>query len=168
MSPPRRGQGAAPIRLGQRICDRIRLDFVLVAALAIASSNAIAQSCTVASGGTLAFQGVVALASTGNQTTDSGQSFSVKCDSGVTGPLRLYSMTQRVMRNSSYSLPFNMSLTSGAASNDLPTAPPGTQINITRDGQNHPVTLYAKIFTQDFKSLPGGLYSASMTLTVEY
>jgi hypothetical protein len=59
-------------------------------------------------------------------------------------------------------------MTSGAASDDLPKASPGAQFNITRDGQNHPLTLYAKIFTQDFKSLPGGLYSASMTLTVEY
>ena len=56
---------------------------------------------------------------------------------------------------------------SGAVSNDLPTALPGTQFNVTRDGQNHPVTLQAKTFTQDFKSLPAGLYSASMTLTVE-
>jgi hypothetical protein len=147
----------------------ISLPFVLIAAaLGIVCSNAIAQSCTVAAGGVLVFQGVIPLASTGNQTTDSGQSFKVNCDSGVTAALRLYSATPRVMRNSSYGLPFNLSLTSGAPSNDLPTASPGAQLNITRNGQDQPVTLYAKIFTQDFRSLPGGLYSASITLTVEY
>jgi hypothetical protein len=72
------------------------------------------------------------------------------------------------MRNGSNNLPFNLSLTSGAPSNDLPTAPPGAQINITRDGLDHPVILYAKIYTEDFRTLPGGLYSASITLTVEY
>ncbi|MDO8776036.1 MAG: spore coat protein U domain-containing protein [Burkholderiaceae bacterium] len=144
------------------------LHLLLLTGLALAGTNAIAQSCTVASGGTLAFQAVVALASTVNQTTDSGQSFKVKCDILVLGTLRLYSTTQRVMRSSSYSLPFNLSLNSGAASDDLPTAGPGAQFNITRDGIYQPVTLYAKIFTQDFKSLPGGSYSSSITLTVEY
>jgi hypothetical protein len=158
----------APLFNAGKTSDSIRVHFVLIAALAMASTNAVAQSCTVAAGGILVFQGVIALASTGNQTTDSGQSFKVKCDSGVAGTLRLYSATQRVMRNSSYSLPFNLSLTSGAPSDDLPRTSPGTQINITRDGFDHPVTLYAKIFTEDFKSLPGGLYSSSITLTVEY
>jgi hypothetical protein len=159
---------AALFDAGKAMRGIIRLHFVLIAALAMASMDALAQSCTAGSGGILVFQGVIALASTGNQTTDSGQSFKVKCDSGVTGTLRLYSATQRVMRNSSFSLPFNLSLTSGAPSNDLPTTSPGAQINITRNGLDHPVTLYAKIFTEDFRTLPGGLYSASITLTVEY
>jgi hypothetical protein len=159
---------AALFDAGETMRGRIRLHFVLVAVLAMASTNAIAQSCTVASGGMLVFQGVILLASTGNRTTDSGQSFKVKCDSGVAGTLRLHSGTPRVMRNGSNNLPFNLSLTSGAPSNDLPTAPPGAQINITRDGLDHPVILYAKIYTEDFRTLPGGLYSASITLTVEY
>lgn len=138
------------------------------AAIALASSGALAQSCTVASGATLAFPGIVALASTGNQTTDTGQSLQVACDSSVTGTLRLYSGTPRVMSNGSHSLPFNLSLSSGAAANNLATISPGTPFNITRDGQLQTVTLYAKIFVQDFKALPAGLYSTSMTLTVEY
>lgn len=153
---------------GKTMLGRIRSHFVLTAALAIASTNAMAQSCTVASGGTLIFQGVVALASTSNQTTDSGQSFKVNCDSSVAGTLRLYSTTPRVLRNNFHTVPFNLSLNSGAASDDLPTVAPGAQFNITRNGNDQSVTLYAKIFTQDFKSLPGGLYSASITLTVAY
>jgi hypothetical protein len=138
------------------------------AVLALPGTGALAQSCAVASGATLAFQGVVALASTGNQTTDTGQSLKIACDSSVVGTLRLYSGTPRVMSSNSYSLPFNLSLTSAAASNDLATLSPGTQFNIARDGQWQTVTLYAKIFARDFKSLPAGLYSTAITLTVEY
>lgn len=141
---------------------------VFGAALALASAGALAQSCTVASGATLAFPVIVALASTGDQTTDSAQSLKVACDSAVTGTLRLYSGTARVMSNGAHSLPFNLSLSSGAASNDLSTLSPGAPFDLGRDGQPHTVTLYAKIFARDFKSLPAGPYSASITLTVEY
>jgi hypothetical protein len=95
-------------------------------------------------------------------------SLKIACDSSVVGTLRLYSGTPRVMSSNSYSLPFNLSLTSAAASNDLATLSPGTQFNIARDGQWQTVTLYAKIFARDFKSLPAGLYSTAITLTVEY
>jgi spore coat protein U-like protein len=141
---------------------------VLVLLLAMASTHATAQSCTVGSGGALAFGSVVALASTPHQTTDSGQSFKVRCDSGVAGTLRLYSATPRVLQNNASSLPFNLSLNSGAANDDLPTAPLGAPFDITRNGTDQAVTLYAKIYTQNFKSLPGGLYSAAIVLTVEY
>jgi spore coat protein U-like protein len=140
----------------------------LGAALAIASPGARSQSCTVAQGGVLAFPGVVALASSGNQTTDSGQSFKVSCDSSVVGILRLYSATPRIMSNGGYSLPFNLSMLNGASSNDLSMVAPGTEVNIPRDGQAQTVTLYAKIFAQNFRSLPAGLYSTSITLTLEY
>jgi hypothetical protein len=104
----------------------------LIAVLAMVSAHASAQSCTVGTGGALAFGSVVALASTANQTTDSGQSFKVKCDSGVAGTLRLYSATPRVMQHNASSLPFNLSLNSGAANDDLPTAPLGAPFDITR------------------------------------
>jgi spore coat protein U-like protein len=141
---------------------------VLIAVLAMVSTHATAQSCTVGTGGALAFGSVVALASTTNQTTDSGQSFKVKCDSGVAGTLRLYSATPRVMQNNASSLPFNLSLNSGAANDDLPTASLGAPFDITRNGTDQAVILYAKIFTQNFKSLPSGLYLAAIVLTVEY
>jgi len=147
---------------------RAWLTAVLVATFTVSASHASAQSCTVGSGGTLSFTGIVALASTASQTTDSGQSFKVRCDSGVTGTLRLYSATPRVLRNGANSLPFNLSLTSGAASDDLPTNSPGTSFSVAPDGLDHAVTMYAKVFTQDFRALHGGLYSASITVTVEY
>jgi spore coat protein U-like protein len=140
----------------------------LGAALLVASGGALAQSCTVASGATLAFPPVVALASGGNPSTDSGQSFKISCDASVVTTLRLHSASPRVMTSSVYSLPFNLSLNSGASSNDLATGAPGTAISIVRDGQPQAVILYAKIFAQNFRSLPGGFYSTTVTLTLEY
>lgn len=159
-------QGCAAFRPGAR---RPMGGLLLAAALLLlASKGALAQTCTVASGAVLSFPGTIALASSGDQTTDSGQSFSVSCDSSVVGTLRLYSATPRVMSNNVYSLPFNLSLNNGAASNDLAATSPGTSFNIPRDGQAQPVTLYARILSQNFRHLPGGLYSVSITLTVEY
>lgn len=142
----------------------------LVVGLALlgASQGVFAQSCTVALDGTLVFPTVVALASGGNQTTDSGQSLKVGCDAGVAGPLKLFSATPRVMSNNANALPFNLSLNSGAVSDDLPANSPGAPFNVVRDGQGHAVTLYARILAQNFKSLPGGTYSAAITLTLEY
>jgi spore coat protein U-like protein len=148
--------------------NKTRWHGVLIAVLAMVSAHATAQSCTVGTGGALAFGSVVALASTTNQTTDSGQSFKVKCDSGVAGTLRLYSATPRVMQHNASSLPFNLSLNSGAANDDLPTAPLGAPFDITRNGTDQAVILYAKIYSQNFRSLPSGLYSAAIVLTLEY
>jgi hypothetical protein len=141
---------------------------MLGAALLLGAGGALAQSCTVASGATLVFPPVVALAGGGNHTTDSGQSFKISCDASVVTALRLYSASPRIMSNSVYGLPFNLSLNSGAVIDDLATGAPGTAVNIVRDGQAQAVTLYAKILAQHFRSLPGGFYSASLTLTLEY
>jgi spore coat protein U-like protein len=140
----------------------------LAAALLVSSVGALAQSCTVAQGAILAFPPVVALANGGDQTTDSGQSFKISCDASVVTSLRLYAASPRVMINNSRYLPFNLSLTSGALSNDLAASSPGTPLNITRDGQGQTVPLYARIYAHDFQSLPGGVYATTLTLTLEY
>ncbi|WP_426177646.1 spore coat protein U domain-containing protein [Massilia sp. TWR1-2-2] len=137
-------------------------------ALLAVAAGARAQSCTVVQGATLVFPPVVALASGGSPTTDTGHSFKVSCDPSVVSTLRLHSVSPRLMSNSIHQLPFNLSLSSGAASNDLATAAPGTPVTITRDGQGQVVVLYAKIYAASFRSLPGGAYSATLTLTLEY
>jgi hypothetical protein len=139
-----------------------------VALLLAGGGGALAQSCTVASGAALVFPPVVALAGGGNHTTDSGQSFKISCDASVVTTLRLFSASPRVLSNGVYGLPFNLSLNSGAVIDDLATGSPGTAFVIVRDGQGQAVTLYAKILAQHFRSLPGGFYSASITLTLEY
>jgi spore coat protein U-like protein len=140
----------------------------LAVALLLACGAALAQSCTVASGGMLAFLGVVALDTTADQDTDSGQSFRIACDSAVAATLRVYSATPHVLRSGGHALPFNLSLNSGAGSDDFPAGSPGAQIALARNGKEQPVTLYARLFSRDFRSLPAGTYSAALTLTLEY
>jgi spore coat protein U-like protein len=69
--------------------------------LAATSNAALAvPTCTIATGATLSFGGVVALASTPDQTTNSGTTFWVECSADVTIAPTLYSSTtSRVMLN---------------------------------------------------------------------
>ncbi len=141
---------------------------MLCTALLCAGGDAVAQSCTVAAGASLVFPPIVALANGGSPSTDSGQSFKISCDASVVTTLRLYSASPRLMISRAYYLPFNLSLNSGAAADDLATSSPGTPVNIVRNGQAQAVTLYAKIHSYNFQSLPGGFYSTALTLTLEY
>lgn len=124
-------------------------------------------TCTVASSAALSFGNVVALASTGDVTTNNGSSFWVNCTSDVANTPALYSATPRAMMSGSNSLPFALSaVTPGGA--ELATTSPGTSIGVTRNGSNQTVTLHGKMRAADFKALPSGSYSRSVTLTVEY
>lgn len=126
-----------------------------------------APTCTVASGATLAFGPVIALASTPDQTTNSGASFWVSCNAEVTTAPTLYSASPRIMTSGADNLPFRLSL-NAALSTDLPASSPGEALNIARDGSNHTVPLYGRIATSDFKALPAGSYTATISLTLEY
>jgi spore coat protein U-like protein len=151
---------------GRRRGSRLAWLSLMLAAGACMSAQAI-PTCTIASGATLSFGAVVALASTGDVTTNSGSSFWVNCTSDVAAAPALYSSTPRTLLSGGNSLPFALSLVSpGGAS--LPTISPGTQLGITRNGSNQMVTLYGKILATNFQSLSPGMYSTSITLTLEY
>ncbi len=140
----------------------------LAAVIAGAAVPAMAvPTCTVASGAQLAFGNVVALASTGDRSTDSGASFWVNCNSEVTSAPQLYSSNPRAMVSGSSSLPFQLSLVSPGGI-ELAYSPPATPLGIVRDGTNQSVTIYAKILASDFRSLPSGTYATSITMTVVY
>jgi spore coat protein U-like protein len=124
-------------------------------------------TCTVASGAMLSFGAVVALASTGDVTTNSGSSFWVNCTSDVAAAPALYSASARTLLSGGNSLPFALSIVSPGGV-ELPTASPGTQLGLTRNGSNQTVTLYGKILATNFQSLSSGMYSTSLTLTLEY
>lgn len=124
-------------------------------------------TCTIASGAMLSFGAVVALASTGDVTTNSGSSFWVNCTSDVAAAPALYSATPRTLLSGANSLPFALSIVSPGGV-ELPTASPGTQLSLARNGSNQVVTLYGKILAIHFQSLPPGMYSRSITLTLEY
>jgi len=124
-------------------------------------------TCTIASGAMLSFGAVVALASTGDVTTNSGSSFWVNCTSDVAAAPALYSATPRTLLSGGSSLPFALSIVSPGGV-ELPTASPGTLLGLTRNGSNQMVTLYGKILATNFQSLSPGMYSRSITLTLEY
>lgn len=123
--------------------------------------------CSVATGAQLNFGAVVALASTPDQTTDSGGTFWINCNSEVASAPQLFSSSPRFMSAGSQQLAFSLSLVF-AGGGDLPAGPPGTALGFVRNGTNQNVTLYGKIRSADFKSLPGGVYSTSIILTIEY
>src|SRR6185295_20408198 len=108
-----------------------------------------------------------ALASTGDQAANSGSTFRVACSNSASPTI--YATGTRAMVNGSNSLPFNLSLTSGAASDDLPsTSGSATALTVTQDGDLHDVVLYAKTAASDFKSLPSGHYTTNVTVSVAY
>lgn len=149
-------------RRGSRIA---QLSLMLVAG-ACTSVQAV-PTCTVASGAMLSFGAVVALASTGDVTTNSGSSFWVNCTSDVAAAPALYSSTPRTLLSGGNNLPFALSMVAPGGA-ELPTASPGAQLGITRNGANQMVTLYGKILATNFQSLSPGVYSRSITLTLEY
>lgn len=127
-----------------------------------------APTCTVASGATLSFGSIVALASTPDQTTNSGTTLWVNCSADVTETPTLYSSTSpRALVSGAHSIPLALS---GVAPGgpELPYAPPGMPLNLLKNGSAETIVLYAKVQSIHFRSLPSGSYSAILSLTVEY
>ena len=140
----------------------------LVLFVAGTSSSVLAvPTCTVASSATLAFGPVVALASAGDVTTNTGSTFWINCSSDVTTTPALYSASPRTLVSGANTLPFRLSGISAAGS-DLPASPSGTPLAVVRNGINQTVPLYGKILAADFKALPSGVYVGTITLTLEY
>lgn len=124
-------------------------------------------TCTVATGATLSFGAIVALASTGDVTSNSGGSLWLNCTSDVTAAPLLYSATPRTLTSGGNSLPFALSaMTPGGV--ELPTASPGAPLGFARNGTSQTVTLHGRIDSSNFRSLPAGAYARSIALTLEY
>ena len=134
----------------------------------ICNSAMAAPTCTIATGATLSFGSVVALASTPDQTTNSGTSFWVNCSEDVAAAPTLYSSTTpRTLQSGAYSIPLALS-THSPGGPELPFASPGMPLNVLRNGTAETVVLFAKIQSTHFRSLPSGSYTAVLSLTVEY
>jgi len=147
---------------------RMALRSMLVSLVATACTHGQAvPTCTIATGATLSFGAVVALASTGNVSTNSASSLWVNCTANVTTAPALYSATARTLTSGGNGLPFALSaVTPGGA--ELPTASPGATLEFTRNGTNQTVTLHGRIHSSNFRALPAGVYSSSIALTIEY
>jgi spore coat protein U-like protein len=121
--------------------------------------------CEVSATSGISFGTFLALSSTGDKTADSGTTFKVACSSGAAP--NLYAVGTREMANGADVLPFNLSLTAGAAADDL-AAVTGTALAITKDGSPQDVVIYAMTRAADFKALPAGNYTTTVAMTVEY
>jgi spore coat protein U-like protein len=140
----------------------------LAAAFAGTASVVLAvPTCTVASGATILFGAIVALASTPDQVSNSGSSFWVNCTADVTSAPTLYSTSARTMTSGTHVLPFTLSL-SASMTPTLPTTGPGTALAIVRDGTNQTVTLYGRVSSSVFRSLPAGVYTSMIFLNLDY
>ena len=124
-------------------------------------------TCTVASTATLSFGSMVALASTGDISANTGTTFFVNCTADVVTTPSLYSASTRALVSGAGSLAFSLSTVAPGGA-ELPTAPPGTPLGIAKDGTNQTVPLYGKLLAGNFRSLHSGFYTTSITLTVVY
>ncbi len=155
-------------RIGKVRQRRLRSGRLLLLLFACAYGQAWAvPTCTLASTATLSFGAIVALASTGDISTNTGGSLWMNCTSDVTTAPSLYSASPRTLVSGAGSLAFGLSA-SAPGGTELATAPPGTPLGITRNGTNQTVTLYGRIAARNFQSLRSGLYTRSIILTVEY
>jgi spore coat protein U-like protein len=136
--------------------------------MAISNPLLALPTCSVASSPNLSFGSVIALASTPDQTSNSGISFWVNCSADVPRAPSLYSSTTpRVLLSGANSVPLALS-TESPGGLELPFAAPGMPLNLLMNGSPRTVILYAKIRSIHFRSLPSGNYSATLSLTLEY
>jgi spore coat protein U-like protein len=106
-------------------------------------------ACEVSATSAIHFGTFAALESTGDKTADSGSSFRVACSSGAVP--KIYSLSAHTMVSGANNFPFNLSLTAGAASDDLPaTGVTGVDPGMTKDGSLHDVVLYGKVLAANF------------------
>ena len=129
-------------------------------------SSSVVASCTVSSA-TMAFTSSAGLLSTADQTADTGTTLKVACTTG-TAPT-IWSSSPRFLVNAADSFAFNLSQVSGATIDDLPYTAPGDPVSgYIADGSEKVVPLYGKILAVNFGNKPGKLYSASITVNVDY
>jgi spore coat protein U-like protein len=134
-------------------------------------SAALVAGCEVSTGGAIDFGNITALASTADTTADSGITFQVACSSGVSPTIS--SATTRSMKEDAgaHLLPFNLSMTPGAAANDLPTSGTTRALSFTQDGTLQTVTIYGRVVAANYSGtnvLPLGSYRNTMVMNVAY
>lgn len=124
-------------------------------------------ACTV-SASTLTFAAANALTSSADVTGDTGTSLKIACTTGTTPAI--WSDTERTLSDGTNTFPFNLSQTSGAAADDLPTVTGSAEAisGFTADGEEHTVTIYGKILASEFGVKPAGAYTKAVTLSVNY
>ncbi len=122
------------------------------------------SACTVSSAPTISF---VFGAQDASAIADTASTFQVACSSDLTPTI--YASGTRSMVNGSNTMPFNLSLTAGAAANDLPTGTPGVALTLVQDGTLKTVPLYASVAPATYRGLQGGAYTVTgISVVVSY
>jgi len=126
-------------------------------------------ACEVSATSGIHFGSFAALASVGDKFANSGSTFQVACSASATP--KIYATGTRSMANGTFALPFKLSLSAGApeVTDDLPaTSGSSSALSLTQDGDLHDVVIYSEVDAVNFKSLPSGAYSTTVTMSVSY
>lgn len=122
------------------------------------------SACEVSSAATISF-GTFSTLAAADQTADSGSTFTVACSTDMEPAI--FVAGTRTIINGVNTLPFNLSLTSGAAGDDLPaTLALASTLAIVQDGTAKVVPLYARLAKVNFSALPAGAYANGSAVTV--
>jgi spore coat protein U-like protein len=128
-------------------------------------SATLAAACQVSPTATISFGSVANLFSNTTAVATSA-GFQVACSSDAV-PFIYTSAAHTMVGPSTAQLPFNLSLTSGAAADDFPTtadtAPP-----LVQDGTLKTVPLYASIPQSSFTGKPSGSYTLNLVVHLDY
>lgn len=128
------------------------------------------SACEVTPTAAIEFGSKVALASVSAATANTASTFQVACSASAAPPT-IYAAAAREMKKggTGTAIPFNLSLSSGADSDDLPgTVGEAVSVGaLTQDGAFHNVVIYGKA-PNTWAALPSGAYTGTVLVTVVY
>jgi spore coat protein U-like protein len=133
-------------------------------------SAVLTSACSVSADPAISFASFTTLAGV-DQTANSGTSLQVACSAGLTPVMYVTGSRTMVDTGGINPIAFNLSLTAGAAADDLAIAiGPATSFGLTQDGAAHAVVLYARAPLANFASKVAGTYAtaAPLVVTVSY
>jgi spore coat protein U-like protein len=132
-------------------------------------SATLQEGCEVVNGtAAMAFGSFTPLESTGDRVANTGSSFQVRCTSNASPAL--YATGVRKLTKGADEIPFNLSIDSGATSDDLPSTP-GAALpltSLTKNGTAQSVAIHGRIPVASFSNKPGGAYTSAITLQLVY
>lgn len=128
------------------------------------------SACEVSPTSTINFPSRVALASSLAAEASTVSTFQVACSASATAP-KIYAAATREMQigGAGSAIPFNLSLTAGAAADDLPSTS-GTAATIagfTQDGAFHDVVIHG-MASNNWATFVSGSYTETVLVTIVY
>jgi spore coat protein U-like protein len=136
----------------------------------LTANMTLTSACEVSPNSVIDFGSKVALASVTDSQSSTASTFQVACSLNATPPT-IYAAATREMKiaGAGTAIPFNLSLTAGAASDDLPTTS-GSAVSVgafTQDGAFHDVVIYGKA-PNSWAALPEGSYTGTVAVSIVY